>query len=83
MNTSTTLFTVRVYCEDATLTVETNSTAVMLDHFNTALGGDVPCEVICGTTGEILASHDCGCGEYASDTFVGLVLADAITHLMN
>ena len=82
MNTNPTLFIVRIYCDDATITVETNSTSVMLDHFNAALGSESPCEVICGTTGEILASHDCGCGEHATDTFVGLVLADAITQLM-
>ena len=83
MNTPNTLFIVRIYCEDATITVETNSTSVMLDHINAALAGDVPCEVICGTTGEVLMSHDCGCGDYASDAFVGLVLADAITQLMD
>lgn len=83
MNTTNTLFIVRVYCDDATLTVETNSTEVMLDHFNAALEGEVPCEVICGTTGEILASHDCGCGEYATDTFVGLVLASEMSNLLN
>ena len=82
-NTTPTLFTVRVYCDDATMTVETNSTAVMLDHFDAALEGDVPCEVICGTTGEILASHDCGCGDYASDAFIGLFLADAMTQFLN
>lgn len=83
MNTTNTLFIVRVYCDDATLTVETDSTEVMLDHFSTALEGDIPCEVICGTTGEILASHECGCGEYATEAFVSLVLADAITQWMN
>jgi hypothetical protein len=82
MNTTNSLFIVRIYCDDATITVETNSAEVMLDHFNAALGSESPCEVICGTTGEILASHDCGIGDHATDAFVGLVLADAITQLM-
>ena len=82
MNTSTTLFIVRIYCDDATITVETNSTEVMLDHFDTALGGGVPCEVICGTTGEILASHDCGFGEYVTDAFIGLYLAATMSELL-
>ena len=63
MNTTTTLYIVKIYCEDATITVETNSASTMLDHINSALEADVPCEVICGTTGEVLMSHDCGCGE--------------------
>lgn len=83
MNTTNSLFIVHIYCDDATITVETNSTEVMLDHFNAALESESPCEVICGTTGEILASHDCGCGDHATDIFVGLVLADAITQLMD
>ena len=82
MNTNPTLFIVHIYCDDATITVETNSVGVMLDHFNAALEGDCPCEVVCGTTGEILASHDLGHGDYATDSFAGLVLADAITQLM-
>lgn len=80
--TPITMFIVHIYCDDAHITVETNSTEVMLDYFNAALENESPCEVICGTTGEILASHECGCGEHATDAFVGLVLADAITQLM-
>ena len=74
MNTTTTLYIVKIYCEDATLTVETNSASTMFDHINTALGEDVPCEVICGTTGEVLMSHNCGCGEYATEEFAMLFL---------
>ena len=74
MNTTTTLYIVKIYCEDATLTVETNSASTMLDHINSALEADVPCEVICGTTGEVLMSHDCGCGEYATEEFAMLFL---------
>lgn len=79
MNTSTTLYIVRVYCEDATVTVETNSAEVMLENFDAALEGDVPCEVICGTTGEILASHDCGCGEYVTEDFIMVYLEEAMS----
>ena len=74
MNTTTTLYIVKIYCEDATITVETNSASTMLDHINSALEADVPCEVICGTTGEVLMSHDCGCGEYATEEFAMLFL---------
>lgn len=74
MNTTNSLYIVRIYCEDATITVETNSASVMLDHIDTALEGDIPCEVICGTTGEVLMSHDCGCGEYATEEFATLFL---------
>ena len=74
MNAS--LYIIRSYHENATVTVETNSAEVMLDAFNEALEAGLPSEVICGTTGEILASHDCGCGEYTTDEFVNIYLSE-------
>lgn len=75
---NTTLYIIKIYHKEATVTVETNSPTVLLDTFEETLASNLPAEIVNGTTGEVMALSNCGCENYASEEFAMMFLEELI-----